>query len=90
MKQLSQVIGIVVLAVSGIDGAEVLMPTIQGAWWQVAGDPDLGEFTDPKQQPVDFGIWQAAETARGRSGRASATPNAAARRGCSTVGKARS
>jgi hypothetical protein len=27
----------------------------------VAGDPDLGELTTAKQQPVDFGIWQAAD-----------------------------
>src|SRR5690242_6046280 len=36
-------------------------PQIIGDWWQVAGDPDLGELTNPKQQPVDFGIWQAAD-----------------------------
>jgi hypothetical protein len=29
--------------------------------WQIAGDPDLGELTDPKQQPVDFAIYQAAD-----------------------------
>ncbi|MBI4324210.1 MAG: hypothetical protein HY674_03010 [Chloroflexi bacterium] len=38
---------------------EVLVPVIKGDWWTVAGDPDLGRFTDAKQQPVDFGIWQA-------------------------------
>jgi hypothetical protein len=27
----------------------------------VASDPDLGALTNPKQQPVDFGIWQAAD-----------------------------
>jgi hypothetical protein len=27
----------------------------------VAGDPDLGNLTNPKQQPVDFSIWQAAD-----------------------------
>jgi hypothetical protein len=27
----------------------------------VAGDPDLGPLTNPKQQPVDFSIWQAAD-----------------------------
>ena len=37
------------------------MPTIDGDWWQVAGNPDLGEYTGDKQQPVDFGIWQAAD-----------------------------
>ena len=25
------------------------------------GDPDLGELTNPKQQPVDFAVWQAAD-----------------------------
>src|SRR5689334_2299147 len=34
---------------------------IVGEWWQVAGDPDLGELTSAKQQPVDFGAWQAAD-----------------------------
>jgi hypothetical protein len=36
-------------------------PRIDGDWWQVAGDPDLGDLTDPKQQPVDFGVWPAAD-----------------------------
>lgn len=36
-------------------------PRIQGDWWPVTGNPDLGRYTDPKQQPVDFGIWQAAD-----------------------------
>ena len=30
------------------------MPRIAGDWWTVAGNPDLGDLTDPKQQPVDF------------------------------------
>jgi hypothetical protein len=45
-----------------------VMPRIEGAWWQVAGNPDLGELTGPPQehpthvqQPVDFSIWQAAD-----------------------------
>lgn len=38
-----------------------LLPHIDGPWWTVAGDPDLGELTDGAQQPVDFGIWQAAD-----------------------------
>src|SRR5262249_47177461 len=36
-------------------------PRIVGDWWQIAGDPDLGELTSPKQQPVDFAVWQAAD-----------------------------
>ena len=34
-------------------------PRVVGDWWQVAGDPDLGPLSSPKQQPVDFGVWQA-------------------------------
>lgn len=40
---------------------QVLVPEIEGPWWTVAGDPDLGDLTDPKQQPVDFAVWQAAD-----------------------------
>jgi hypothetical protein len=40
---------------------QVLVPQIDGDFWQVAGDPDLGKYTSPKQQPVDFAIWQAAD-----------------------------
>lgn len=40
---------------------DILNPQIDGDWWQVAGDPDLGAYTSPKQQPVDFGVWQAAD-----------------------------
>jgi hypothetical protein len=36
-------------------------PKIVGDWWQIACDPDLGGLTSPKQQPVDFGVWQAAD-----------------------------
>jgi hypothetical protein len=38
------------------------MPTVAGNWWQVASNPDLGELTGSDQQPVDFGIWQAADS----------------------------
>lgn len=41
--------------------APVLAPQIDGPWWTVAGDPDLGEWTSEKQQPVDFAVWQAAD-----------------------------
>ena len=41
----------------------VLIPQLDGDWWQVTGDPDLGAYSDPKQQPVDFAIWQAADGA---------------------------
>ena len=53
---------LVLLAASAAMAADpVLVPQVQGEWWQVAGDPDLGQYTDPKQQPVDFAVWQAAD-----------------------------
>ena len=59
------VLGFVFLAAStsgGIFGQDqVLVPKVDGDFWQIAGDPDLGKYTLPKQQPVDFGIWQAAD-----------------------------
>jgi len=39
----------------------MMVPHIQGPWWPIAGDPDLGEFTDVNQQPVDFAVWQTAD-----------------------------
>ncbi len=39
--------------------APKLIPQIDGDWWQVAGNPDLGALTGEKQQPVDFAVWQA-------------------------------
>lgn len=40
---------------------EPLVPRLDGDPWTVAGDPDLGKYGDPKQQPVDFAIWPAAD-----------------------------
>src|SRR3954468_23067546 len=39
----------------------VLKPRIVGDWWKISGDPDLGRLTTTNQEPVDFGIWQAAD-----------------------------
>ncbi|MBR9999652.1 MAG: hypothetical protein KFF73_11810 [Cyclobacteriaceae bacterium] len=39
----------------------IYVPEIRGEWWQIAGNPDLGELTAEEQEPVDFGIWQAAD-----------------------------
>jgi hypothetical protein len=40
---------------------DVPIPHVDGPWWQIAGDPDLGEYTTERQQPVDFAVWQAAD-----------------------------
>lgn len=51
------------MAWTGTSAAQetVLVPRIAGDWVQIASDPDLGKFTAPDQQPVDFAIWQAAD-----------------------------
>ncbi len=38
-----------------------LVPLIDGDWWPIAGQPDLGYLNNKGQQPVDFGIWQAGD-----------------------------
>ncbi|MDK2970626.1 MAG: hypothetical protein PWP23_381 [Candidatus Sumerlaeota bacterium] len=40
---------------------DVIVPVIEGDWWRVASNPDLGEYTSEEQEPVDFGLWQAAD-----------------------------
>jgi hypothetical protein len=57
---LIQALGIVLVSAAAHDAA-VMTPSIQGEWWTVAGDPDLGQYTDPRQQPVDFAVWQASD-----------------------------
>jgi hypothetical protein len=37
------------------------LPQIDGPFWQIAGNPDLGVLNGPNQEPVDFSIWQAAD-----------------------------
>jgi hypothetical protein len=44
-----------------ISADDPLVPRLDGDGWTVCGDPDLGKYSDPKQQPVDFAIWQAAD-----------------------------
>ncbi len=50
-----------VAALELASAAEVMQPRIQGEWWTIAGDPDLAAFTSANQQPVDFGVWPAAD-----------------------------
>ena len=38
-----------------------MRPRIASKWWQVAGSTDLGAYSTPEQQPVDFAVWQAAD-----------------------------
>ena len=40
---------------------QVLMPQIDGPWWQVAGNPMEHKYATERQEPVDFSVWQAAD-----------------------------
>ncbi|MHC4443296.1 MAG: hypothetical protein ACYTF1_04485 [Planctomycetota bacterium] len=40
---------------------EYWMPVVDGEPWSITGNPDLGKYTAKRQQPVDFGVWQAAD-----------------------------
>ncbi len=51
----------VLLAALAAAQPPVLVPQIDGDWRVVARQPDLGPYTTPKQQPVDFAVWQAAD-----------------------------
>jgi hypothetical protein len=48
-------------SVSGYSADQVLIPQVSGDFWRIGGEPELGKWTSPNQQPVDFGIWQAAD-----------------------------
>lgn len=65
LRRLQKTISLVIVALAaGLAPTQAeapLMPQIDGEWWPVAGNPDLGALTGEKQEPVDFGIWQAAD-----------------------------
>lgn len=48
-------------SVAILNAHPIMLPRMTGDRIEIAGDPDLGNLTDPKQQPVDFAIWQAAD-----------------------------
>ncbi|MGA2563809.1 MAG: hypothetical protein ABSF96_09630 [Steroidobacteraceae bacterium] len=55
------VLGLYYCCSTSLAAEKVLVPQIEGNWWQVAGSPDLGQYTTEGQQPVDFAVWQAAD-----------------------------
>jgi hypothetical protein len=45
----------------GEKSGRILVPQIDGRWWQVAGHPMDHKYATERQEPVDFAIWQAAD-----------------------------
>lgn len=39
----------------------ILVPVIDGEWWDVTGNPMDHEYATERQEPVDFSVWQAAD-----------------------------
>jgi len=40
---------------------QVLVPVIDGEWWEVTGNPMDHKYATQRQEPVDFAVWQAAD-----------------------------
>jgi hypothetical protein len=57
----SEFAALLVTTVSIPAADSVLVPELDGEWWQVANQPDLGKLTGDQQEPVDFGVWQASD-----------------------------
>lgn len=53
--------GLAVPAVGRAAQAVAPQPRIEGDWIPIAGPPDLGRFATPKQEVVDFAIWEALD-----------------------------
>ena len=62
MKKTLLALTFTALGVSYLSAQSVPVPKIDGHWWRIATNPDLGVYNSEKQQPVDFGIWQAADS----------------------------
>ncbi|HEY4788102.1 MAG TPA: hypothetical protein VIH57_18740, partial [Bacteroidales bacterium] len=41
--------------------AKILQPQFDGNWWRIASTPVIEKYNSLKQEPVDFGIWQASD-----------------------------
>jgi len=39
----------------------IYKPVIDGEWWDITSQPDLGEYSGKWQEPVDFGVWKAKD-----------------------------
>jgi hypothetical protein len=60
-KTLTLISIISVVFLINCDSSKIPVPEIDGEWWDITGNPDIGVYTSPKQQPVDFAVWQAED-----------------------------
>lgn len=52
---------IIFISCSTSNDKKIVVPEIDGEWWNITGNPDIGAYNSPKQQPVDFAVWQAED-----------------------------
>ena len=43
----------------GQEARVIYKPVIDGNWWDITSQPDLGQLTGERQEPVDFAVWKA-------------------------------
>lgn len=58
---MNRILALLAAVVVVVSAQAPVRPRVSGDAWQIAGNPDLGKLSTPKQQPVDFAIWQAAD-----------------------------
>jgi hypothetical protein len=66
LKKISKILIFVtilsILADTADASESILVPQIEGDWWQVTGNPMDHKYSTDKQEPVDFAVWQAADS----------------------------
>ncbi len=65
MKNISRILisvfALVIVTHAANASESILVPQIEGEWWQVAGNPMDHKYATERQEPVDFAVWQAAD-----------------------------
>lgn len=53
---------VLLVSLAAVTHAEPIVPAVEGEWWTIAENPQLPEsIRSERQEPVDFGLWQAAD-----------------------------
>ena len=60
-RMLITVFAVIICADTTHASESILIPQIDGEWWQVAGNPRDHKYATERQEPVDFAVWQAAD-----------------------------
>jgi len=61
LRTLTPFFALVTFTLTANASESILVPQIDGEWWQVAGNPMDHKYATERQEPVDFAVWQAAD-----------------------------